>query len=89
MQSENCPNAALLDKKFVRVRNIRADGLVEFDFAISAPEIFVELIMPEIAFRDFCTTNNVTDVTGEPLEEVDFDARLSRVLAGEPAQGSE
>jgi len=89
VESANCSSAALLDKKFVRVRNIRADGLVEFDFAISAPEIFVELIMPEVAFRDFCTTNNVVDVTGEALDELDFDARLSRVLAGEPAQGSE
>lgn len=73
----------LLDAKYVRVNRVRDNGLVEFDFAIGAPEIFVELIMPQAAFDDFCLTNRTVDVTGTPLDEIDFDARLSRVMAGE------
>lgn len=73
----------LLNAKFVRVRHMRPNGLIEFDFAIGAPEIFVELIMPNAAFDEFCATNSVTDITGQIMAELDFDARLSRVLTGE------
>lgn len=72
----------LLEAKYVRINRVRDNGLVEFDFAIGAPEIFVELIMPQTAFEDFCLTNRTIDVTGTPLDEVDFDARLSRVMVG-------
>lgn len=75
--------AQLLDTKYVRVNRVRDNGLVEFDFAIGAPEIFVELIMPQTVFDDFCRSNGTIDVTGTPLDEHDFDARLSRVMAGE------
>lgn len=80
---ESSPDAGLLSAKFVRVRRVRESGLVEFDFAIGAPEIFVELVMPQHAFDDFCAANGVVDVTNQPLDELDFDVRLSRVLAGE------
>lgn len=73
----------LLDAKFIRVRNRRANGLVQFDFAIGAPEIFVELLMPQAAFDEFCAANGVIDITGLPIEQDDFEVRLSRVLAGE------
>lgn len=80
---ENTPEIELLRAKYVRVRHVRDNGMVEFDFAVGAPEIFVELIMPQAAFDDFCSTNDVSDITGQPSDELDFDARLSRVLAGE------
>lgn len=67
-----------LDRRYVRVRNRRAGGAVEFDFAIGAPEIFVELIMPGAAFAQFCRDNWVIDVTGTARPEDDFDARLQR-----------
>lgn len=73
----------ILEAKYVRVRNRRANGLVEFDFAIGAPEIFVELLMPCLAFDEFCAANRVIDVTGQPIEHNDFEVRLARVLAGE------
>lgn len=68
----------LLDSRFIRVRNRRCDGMVEFDFAIGAPEIFVELIMPEPAFRQFCTDNHVIDLTGSMPAADAFDVRLSQ-----------
>jgi phenol hydroxylase P0 protein len=49
-------------RKFVRVVELRADGFVEFDFAIGEPELFVELIMPAAAFDEFCASNKVSFV---------------------------
>lgn len=73
----------LLRAKFVRVRRRRDNGLVEFDFAIGTPEVFVELIMPDAAFDEFCRANAVVDLTDQPVADWDFSARLSRVLAGQ------
>ncbi len=73
----------LRQAKFVRVRRRRDNGLVEFDFAIGTPEVFVELMMPDAAFDEFCRTNAVVDLTGQPGPDGDFSARLSRVLAGQ------
>ena len=47
-------------RKFVRVLEARQDGLIEFEFAIGEPELFVELIMPAHAFVEFCEANRVT-----------------------------
>lgn len=46
--------------KFVRVIEARQGGLIEFEFAIGEPELFVELIMPAHAFAEFCAANQVT-----------------------------
>lgn len=34
--------------------------MIEFEFAIGEPELFVELIMPSHAFAEFCAANQVT-----------------------------
>ncbi|MBL8492488.1 MAG: phenol hydroxylase subunit [Rhodocyclaceae bacterium] len=47
-------------RKFVRVTELRENGLVEFEFAIGEPELFVELIMAAPAFDEFCAANKVT-----------------------------
>lgn len=41
-------------RKFIRVVEQRADGLVEFEFAVGEPELFVEMLLPRPAFEDFC-----------------------------------
>jgi phenol hydroxylase P0 protein len=46
-------------KRFVRVTERRADGLVAFDFAIGWPELSVELMLPAAAFDEFCAVNRV------------------------------
>lgn len=46
-------------KKYVRVLERRADGLVLFEFAIGWPELLVELLLPEPAFAEFCATHRV------------------------------
>lgn len=46
-------------RRFVRVTERRADGLVAFDFAIGWPELSVELMLPAAAFAEFCAVNRV------------------------------
>lgn len=53
------PPTCDIKQKFVRVRGIRQDGLVCFEFAIGWPELFVDLMLPQPAFDDFCVQNQV------------------------------
>ena len=46
-------------RRYVRVTEERADGLVAFEFAIGWPELSVELLLPADAFEEFCATNRV------------------------------
>lgn len=50
---------AELSRKFVRVTEERADGLVAFEFAIGWPELSVELLLPRAAFDEFCARQRV------------------------------
>jgi len=56
-------------RKFVRVRALRPDRFIEFDFAIGEPEIYVEMILPADAFDDFCADNQVTFLTDAPTTD--------------------
>ncbi|HEX5394055.1 MAG TPA: phenol hydroxylase subunit [Rhodocyclaceae bacterium] len=58
-------------KKFVRVTEVRDNGLVEFEFSVGEPELAVELIMPRVAFDEFCKANAVTFLTsnGAPIDD--------------------
>lgn len=46
-------------RKFVRIKELRANGLVCFEFAIGWPELFVDLMLPRAAFDDFCRRQQV------------------------------
>jgi len=50
--------------KFVRVIETRADSLVEFEFAVGEPQLFVELLMPQAQFEEFCAQQGVTPTIG-------------------------
>lgn len=50
--------------KYVRVRQVRADGQVCFEFAIGWPELFVDLMLPQAAFDEFCLVNQVQLLNG-------------------------
>lgn len=51
-------------RKFVRLVEERADGLVEFEFSIGDPELFVEMLLPAAAFEEFCAVNRVERLEG-------------------------
>lgn len=58
-------------RKFVRVIETRDNGMVEFEFAIGEPELFVELLLPGPAFAEFCAANRVTLLTDKSPETGD------------------
>jgi len=67
--------------RFVRVTGHRP-GFVEFDFAIGEPDIYIEMILPDEGFKDFCELNQVTllEANNEaeaPIEARGFEWRLS------------
>lgn len=43
---------------YVRLMQVREDGFVELEFAVGEPELFVEMILPQAAFADFCVANH-------------------------------
>ena len=57
-------------RKFVLIRDRRKDGFVEFDFAIGEPEIFVEMILTQQAFDEFCQENQVQIITEADLGDI-------------------
>jgi phenol hydroxylase P0 protein len=60
-------------KRFIRLVERRADGMVEFEFAVGEPELFVEMLLPEPAFVAFCAAQGVA-VPVSPLVPVAAEA---------------
>ena len=56
---ENPAPTVDVSRMYVRVKEVAADGNVRFDFAISWPELSVELVLPQSAFDEFCRHNHV------------------------------
>ncbi len=46
-------------KRFVRIVRERANGFIEFEFAIGEPEVSIEMILRREAFAEFCQNNQV------------------------------
>jgi phenol hydroxylase P0 protein len=69
-------------RKFVRVIEIKKNGMVEFEFSVGEPEMLVELLLPASAFNEFCAENHVItlDQAG-PLADVERENELAAPLA--------
>lgn len=52
------------DSKWVRVIAERPGGMVEFEFAVGEPELYVEMVMPRQPFEEFCAMHRVTPTFG-------------------------
>lgn len=50
-------SADVMTRKFVRIKEVRLDDLVVFEFSIGWPEQMVELVLPQAAFDEFCATH--------------------------------
>jgi phenol hydroxylase P0 protein len=64
---------------FVRVVQVRDDGFVELEFGVGEPGLFVEMILPQAAFDDFCAANKATLLgpqAPEPAPRNDWEWRL-------------
>ena len=57
---------SVLTRKFVRVIERRANGLVVFEFSIGWPELASELVLPQAAFAAFCDEQRVTHLPDGP-----------------------
>lgn len=51
-------------KRYVRIVGTRADGMVEFEFALGEPQLFVEMLLPAAEFAQFCRDQQVTPTHG-------------------------
>ncbi|PCJ47008.1 MAG: phenol hydroxylase [Gammaproteobacteria bacterium] len=61
------------NKRYVHITGIRNNNFIEFDFSISEPGMYVELILPFDAFQIFCANNQIMHLTSEQAAEVDYD----------------
>jgi phenol hydroxylase P0 protein len=50
--------------RYVRVIGARGNGLVEFEFAVGEPQLYVELLMPRAEFDEFCAREGVVPTQG-------------------------
>jgi phenol hydroxylase P0 protein len=55
-------------RRYVRVTGINSRGFVEFEFAVGAPELFVELMLPPAMFESFCATQNAQRLDPLPAQ---------------------
>lgn len=79
------------NRKFVRVTGCRPKDFIEFDFAVGSPDLFVELILPQAAFAEFCRHNEAVLLPsggdGETHDALDW--RLRDAVRGATDQRGE
>jgi len=57
-----------IQRRYIRIVQEHESGMVEFEFAVGEPGLFVEMVMPRAEFDDFCATQGVQPTHG-PLPE--------------------
>ena len=77
-QQEAKPPALRQLTRYIRVRSPDEARFVEFDFAIGEPSLFVELVLPRVAFEQFCEQNQVVQMTEAQMAAVDAEMVKSR-----------
>lgn len=81
--------------RWIRLLRRRPNGMVEFEFAVGEPQLFVEMVMPEAPFQEFCAQQHVVPTEG-PLPEAEagsaehewdwsLDAARSRRFRSDPS----
>jgi len=60
-------------RRYVRVRERRDDGFVEFDFSIGDPGLSVELVMSARDYESFCATHHVFHLSDDEAEALDLE----------------
>lgn len=56
-------------RRFYRVKEIRGDGFVVFDFAMGDPDLYVELILPHLAFESFSSQTGMEEISQQDSEK--------------------
>ncbi len=73
-------------RRFIRIRQQRDDGFVEFDFAVGDAELSVELILPRPAFEAFASQPGVEHMSEDAAERAQ--RRQHTYLFGPPDDGA-
>ncbi|NML30106.1 phenol hydroxylase subunit [Paraburkholderia antibiotica] len=60
-------------RRYVRVRERRDDGFVEFDFSIGDPGLSVELVMSTRDYESFCATHHVCQLSDDEAHALDLE----------------
>lgn len=47
------------NKRWVNILRKTKNGFVEFEFFVSDKDLYIELILPEAAFKEFCLNNHI------------------------------
>lgn len=69
------------NKRWVRVQQETENGFVEFEFFVADKDLYVDLVLPAAAFREFCSNNRVRflDPGIEPPSDDGVGAPLTRI----------
>lgn len=65
-------------RHFVQITNQQRKGFVEFNFSINDPSLFLEMILPTKAFKEFCTFNDVIFLSVEDIKAVEQQQNIWR-----------
>lgn len=60
---------------YVRVTRTNYRGYVEFQYAIDDPTLYLEMILPQTAFAEFCAQHEVVFLNAAQGEQIDRDRR--------------
>lgn len=69
----NCSTLKTQLDKYIHITNQTDKGLVEFDFSVGEPTLYVELALPIEQFEEFCKRNKVKFLTKQQLIDVEND----------------
>ncbi len=53
-----------VDRRYIRIVEEHANGMVAFEFAVGEPGLFVEMLMPRAQFEAFCIQQGVVPSHG-------------------------
>lgn len=56
---------------YVRVTRADHHGFIEFQFAMSDPDLFLDMTLPPAAFAEFCAQHRVRHLTADESAAVD------------------
>ena len=60
-----------VERRYIRVVETHPNGMVEFEFAVGEPGLFVEMVMPQAQFEEFCAQQGVVPTHGRLPEQAE------------------
>jgi phenol hydroxylase P0 protein len=68
----------------IKVLRTRRNMFVEFEFQWGDPDLAVELVLPYLAFREFCAEHHSRMISADAETEADFHALQERFATTTP-----